>query len=66
MGFIFCFNSKERTKLYSKGSLINTLLLSISVCKYSAEKLAVEKEISQDKAMKFVLENIWESYTHKQ
>lgn len=65
MFFLFCVQKKDKGKIFTVGNTLNILCMSSCVCQYAAERVAGEKGISEDAAMKFVLESIWESFSIK-
>lgn len=62
MFFLICIQKKNKGKIFTVGNTLNFLCMTSCVCKCAAEKLAKEKGISENAAMKFVLQSIWDSY----
>lgn len=63
MGFIICFQTKKKVKVFSIGDAVNSLIMSSAICKATAEKIAVNKKIETEKALKLVVDSILDSYS---
>lgn len=61
MGFLICTIKKGKSKLFSLGNTEKILVMASVVCKMAAEKISLEKKISEKEAMNLVLEGIEES-----
>lgn len=62
MGLLLCIKRKNKIRVFAIGKLLNSLTMATLICQAIAEKLANEKKIEVDQAMKFVFESIVESY----
>lgn len=58
MGILICIKSKNKVKILRKGNTVEHLAIVMSVCKDSAERIAIEKRISLDAAVSFILDCI--------
>lgn len=62
MGLLFCLKRKTNIKLFALGDTVTHLTMITSECKAVAEKISLEKGISEEEAMHIVIESITESH----
>lgn len=63
MTFLFGYNKKNGIyKTFAHGGLIKLFTLAMSICIFVGEKLADEKGMPLDDAIRFVSENVVECY----
>jgi hypothetical protein len=56
LGIMICVKYKTKIKIYRIGNTVQCLTMVVSVCKNISEHVAIEKKLTLDKAMKFVIE----------
>lgn len=60
--FIVCLQGKHKAKVFNKGDTMETLIMAVAICKTVVDKMAVEKGLSTEAALKFIVESICEGY----
>lgn len=63
MRFMMCFQQKHKVKIINKSNTLDALVMAAAICKTIAEKLAIEKGMKTEDAMKFVVDSICESHS---
>lgn len=61
MGLIICIKKKKHIKIYSLGSTVNSLTMGVAICRAVSEKIAREKNIALNDAIKIFLESVEET-----
>ena len=62
MNFILCLQGKHKAKVFSKGDSLESLLMATAICKTIVDKVATEKGLSIELALKFVAESLCDGY----
>lgn len=62
MNFIFCFNKRKKAKGYVKGNTLDLMILTVTICRIVAERIAEENGMELEQAIKFINESIKEGY----
>ncbi len=58
---ITCFETRKKVKVLGGGSSLDMLIFVTAICRAVAEKIAKEKNMEYQDAMKFVISSIDES-----
>ena len=61
MGTLICMSAKKNAKVIIIGDSLQALVMSTAICKAVAEKIAKEKGVPLEEAIKFVGESIVEA-----
>ena len=62
MRFIMCFQGKYRVKILNISKTLDSLVMLVAICKAVTEKIAIEKGMKTEEALRFVVDSICESY----
>lgn len=62
MRFIMCFQKKHKVKVINKSNTLDSLVMLVAICKAVTEKIAIEKGMKMEEALRFVVDSICESY----
>lgn len=63
MNFISCFQINKKAKVHMAGKTINLLTMVVAICKFTAEKISIEKDIGINESIEFVVSCIREGYS---
>ncbi len=61
MAFILCVEKKNRARVINTGDNVKDIAMIVAICKTVSEKIAEEKGITTDKAMRFLLKSIYDT-----
>ncbi len=59
---VICFETKEKVRVIGGGDSLDMSLFAIAICKITAEKISIEKNVNYTRAMEIVLNNIKENH----
>mgnify|MGYP006993851036 CR=1 FL=1 len=60
--YVACFQLGKKAKLLGRGKVLDLLVFSTVICGKTADRIAKEKNISNQDAMEFALDCIREGY----
>ena len=62
MSFLMCLQRKNKVKVLNMGNAIETMTMTMAICKTIADKIADERKLTKEDALEFLIESITESY----
>lgn len=62
MKIIVCFQKKNRAKIFGSGNVLDMLVITTTICRAVAEKIANEMYMEYGDAIKFLISSIYETY----